>query len=146
MDEILAKITPTTVGTWTLVVMGLGMWWRGLPALIDAIANRQSKIEERMQGLLDRSTERFAREIEAADERHESCMEGQRKLIKRLEEVEAAREEDRKLINEQTRTIEALNHKITQMQVSAIRVDGQAPSPMIEAAIRSLDEIAKAAS
>lgn len=145
MEEILAKLaaqfTPDVIGVWTLVALVLLGWWKGLPGVLDAFANRQSKLEERMQALLDRSTERFEREIAAADERHDACMEGQKRLMIRVEELERGRDEDRKVIAEQTRTIEGLNHKITQMQISALRTDGMAPSPLIKGVMDRLDQL-----
>lgn len=141
LASLVAKFTPGAVGVWTLVALVLLGWWQGLPKFIDAFANRQSKLEERMQALLDRSTERFEREIAAADERHDACLEGQKRLMIRVEELERGRDEDRKVIAEQTRTIEGLNHKITQMQISALRTDGMVPSPLIQGVMDRLDQL-----
>ena len=145
MEEILEKLaaqfTPGAVGVWTLVIMALVGWWKGLPGVLDAFANRQSKIEERMQALLDRSTERFEREIAAADERHNDCIEGQRRLMERVDELEREAMVSRKIINEQAHIIEGLNHKITQMQISALRTEGIAPSSMIQSAMDTLSRL-----
>ena len=144
MEAILASLTtkfsPGAVGV-SLVALVLLGWWQVLPKFIEAFANRQSKLEERMQVLLDRSTERFQRELAAADERHDACLEGQKRLMIRVEELERGRDEDRKLIAEQTRTIEGLNHKITQMQISALRTDGMVPSPLIKGVMDRLDQM-----
>lgn len=100
-DSVLAffgKVTPGTPALHVLVVMGLAFWWKGLPTVIEAIASRQSKIEERMGALLTSATERFEIQIQAADRRHSECMEGQEKLRTRIvaleHEVDQLREEN----------------------------------------------------
>lgn len=127
--------------TVAIIVGGLLTWWRVLPALIDAMANRQSKIEERMGNLLTSATERFARDIEAADRRHDECIQGQEMLRKRIDQQDHKIREQQECIDEQQTTIEALKRQITQLQRSAVRTKGQSPSPLIEAAMASLDRI-----
>ncbi len=138
MEEIfasmLAKWTPGATGIWTMVALLLLGWWKGLPSVLDAFANRQSKIEERMGKLLEEATLRFQREIAAADERHAHCMEGQDTLQKEVERL-------RTCVAEQQGTIDAMKRQMLQMQVSAIRVEGTAPSPIITAALNQLDNV-----
>ncbi len=74
--------------TVTLIVGGLLSWWKVLPALIEAISNRQSKIEERMGKLLESATTRFETQLAASDKRHADCMEGQETLRKRIVALE----------------------------------------------------------
>lgn len=120
--------------TATIIVFGLLAWWKVLPAFIDAISNRQSKIEERMGKLLEDATARFQREIAAADERHHDCMEGQRLMALEVDRL-------RDCVNDQQATIEGLKRQIIQMQTSALRVDGQGVTPIITAALQSLDKV-----
>lgn len=139
MEELLGLITkgwtPGGAGIWVLIVLFLAGWWKGLPAVLDAFANRQSKIEERMGALLDDATARFTREIAAADARHADCMEGQEKMQAEVERL-------RECVNEQQATIDGLKKQIIQMQVSAIRVEGAgAAAPFAQATISKLDKI-----
>jgi len=132
VDDIIAffsKWTPGGVGIWTLVAMLLIAWWQGLPKLLDAITNRQSKIEERMQDLLDKATERFERELAAADKRHGDCMAANDVLAGRINEQEKRLAGQASTIAEQgdqlvtaQRTIDSLKKQIVQMQASALRV------------------------
>jgi predicted nucleic acid-binding Zn-ribbon protein len=133
--------TPGGVGIWVLVAAFLGAWWKGLPAVLDAFANRQSKIEERMGKLLEDATARFTREIAAADKRHDDCMEGQQRLLVRIDTLEDKVSEQQECIERQQATIEGLRRQAVQNSVSALRVDGQVASPVIEAALQSLDKI-----
>ncbi len=132
------ELTPGGVGIWTLVAMLLAAWWKGLPTFLDAMANRQSKIEERMGKLLDDATTRFTRELAEADKRHEECIQGQERLRVRMEAQGARMEVQDQCIREQQSTIEGLKRQMMSMQVSAIRTDGMAPSPIIEAMIEKL--------
>lgn len=127
--------TPGGAGIWVLVFMALAGWWKGLPAVLDAFANRQSKIEERMGKLLEDATVRFTREIEAADKRHDECMESQHKMSAEVDRL-------RTCVAEQQETIDGLKKQLIQMQASALRVEGQVPSPLVSAALASLDRIA----
>lgn len=135
LPTILAKgWTPGGAGIWVLIVMGLAGWWKGLPAVLEAIANRQSKIEERMGQLLEDTTARFTRELAAADARHHDCMEGQAKMVAEVERL-------RVCVQEQQATIESLKKQLIQVQVSAIRVECQPASPLVAAAVASLDRV-----
>lgn len=79
-QHILSGWTPGAVGIWTLVASCIGLWWKGLPAVIDAFDRRQSGIELRTEALLDAQAKRFAEQLAQADERHDECMEGQKLL------------------------------------------------------------------
>lgn len=117
-----------------LLVGGLLSWWKVLPSLIDAISNRQSKIEERMGKLLDDATERFDRQIKAADDRHAECMEGQKRLQDR---VTALENEIDKLRDENA----GLKKQRISAQVSAIRsAPDSISSPVIEDMVQSLEK------
>lgn len=117
-----------------LIIGGLLTWWRVLPAVIEAISNRQSKVEERMGKLLDDATARFSRELMAADKRHDECMEASDRMRSEIDSL-------RGRVAEQDTTIEGLRRQLAQMQVSFIRTDGLTPSPMIEAAAARLDDV-----
>jgi hypothetical protein len=138
MEEIAALIskgwTPGGAGIWVLVFLALGAWWKGLPAVLDAFANRQSKIEERMGKLLEDATARFARQIEAADQRHDECVKGQHELVAEVERL-------RRCVSEQQETIDGFRRKFATLQTSALRQEGALPSPTIEAMMHSLDAI-----
>lgn len=127
--------------TATLIIFGLLTWWKVLPSLIDALANRQSKIEERMGKLLEDATARFTREIEAADKRHDDCMAGQERLVSRIGVLEDKVAEQQQCIEQQQQTIEGLRRKDLQQQVSALRTEGVEKSPMIAAAISRLSKL-----
>lgn len=140
MDSGLASVvlkgwTPGGAGIWVLVAISLAGWWKGLPAVLEALANRQSKIEERMGKLLEDATARFTRELAAADARHHDCMEGQAKMSGEVERL-------RICVAEQQETIDGLKKQLTQVQVSTLRTEGQAPSPLVAAALLSLDRVA----
>ncbi len=138
MEEIGALIgkgwTPGGAGIWVLVAMALAGWWKGLPAVLDAFANRQSKIEERMGKLLEDATIRFTREIEAADKRHDECVKGQEELVLEVRRL-------RTCVTEQQETIEGMRRKFATLQTSALRQEGALPSPTIEAMMHSLDNV-----
>lgn len=127
--------------TIALIVGGLLTWWKVLPSIIDAIANRQSKIEERMGSLLDDATARFTRQIAEADQRHADCMEGQRKLVARIDEQDAKIAEQSRTIGAQDETIAGLRKQFSQLQASAVRLDGTSVSDIARGVVDSLDRI-----
>jgi predicted nucleic acid-binding Zn-ribbon protein len=133
--------TPGGVGIWVIVIGGLVAWWKGLPAFLEALANRQSKMEERMASLLQATTDRFTRELEAADKRHEDCMKGQERLIERIGQLERRGAEDRECIEKQQETIAGLKRQIVQLQVSAVRTEGVGVSPVIQGVVARLDAL-----
>lgn len=125
----------------TLVIIGLLTWWQVLPKLIDAITNRQSKIEGRMAALLDSATERFEKELAAADKRHEDCMAGQQRLIARIDEQDEKLSEQSRLIDSQQDMITGLKKQLRQLQVSAIRQEGHPISEMAQRAVEALERL-----
>lgn len=94
-----------------------------------------------MGKLLEDATARFTREIAAADKRHDDCMDGQQRLLTRIDTLEEKVAEQQECIEKQQKTIEGLRRQAVQNSVSALRVEGQAPSPLIEKAIEALDHI-----
>lgn len=125
----------------TLVVMGLFAWWHVLPKLIDAISNRQSKIEERMALLLETTTARFEGQLAAADKRHEDCMKGQQLLIQRIDDQDKKLSEQSTTISEQSDLINGLKAQLRQLQMSAVRLDGTPISQMARGVVVALDNL-----
>lgn len=80
--------TPGAVGVWTLVASCLAMWWKGLPAVLDAFERKQSGIEMRTEALLDAQTKRFNEQLAQADDRHEECMKGQQVLREEVARIQ----------------------------------------------------------
>lgn len=126
--------TPGAYGIWLLVLIALGTLWKGSPAFITALSNRQSKVEERMSLLLKDTTDRFSREIAEADKRHDECVKGQDLLRDRIDKQDTK-------IREQQSTIDALRREMSQVGVSAIRNGVLPVSPEIESALAQLDKI-----
>ena len=125
----------------TLILLGLLAWWQGLPKLIEALSNRQSKVEERMALLLDSATQRFEKQLKEADQRHDDCMEGQRELIKRIDEQDEKLSAQSRLIDEQHDQIAGLKAQLRQLQVSAVRLDGSAISDIARGVVASLENL-----
>lgn len=125
----------------TLVLIGLLTWWQILPKLIDAISNRQSKIEERMGLLLDNATERFEKQLADADRRHDDCMKGQRQLVGRIDEQDKKLSEQSRLIDAQSDMITGLKAQLRQLQVSAVRLDGTGITDIARGVVEALDHL-----
>jgi hypothetical protein len=136
---IIAGWTPGATGIWFIVILLLGVLWKGAPAFIEALANRQSKIEERMAALLSTATDRFTRELAEADKRHEECMRGQELLRERIDRQDKKIREQQDCINDQQDTIEGLKRQIGQVSLSVVRTEGVKPSPMIAAVVDRLN-------
>lgn len=135
VSHFLAKITPGGVGIWALVALCLMAWWKGLPAVIEVIANRQSAIEQRMGILLEQTTERFMRQLEEADHRHEECMRGQESLRERIVVLERD-------LRDANQHIAGLNRQLAAMQISTVRVTpSMQPSQDIVDMMDRLDKI-----
>lgn len=75
--------TPGGVGVWFLVASTLGLWWRGLPAVLEAWTNRLDK----ERGHREREIERLERQIRDADDRHDECMKGQAALRREIDDL-----------------------------------------------------------
>lgn len=140
MDDLLAffsKWTPGGVGIWTLVIMALIAWWQGLPKLLDAITNRQSKIEERMGQLLADATTRFDRQIAEADRRLDECTKRHQQMEEHYERRIAAMQGEIDGLHD---LVAGLKKQRVAVQVSAIRNAPDAiSSPVIEDMVQSLE-------
>jgi len=75
--------TPGGVGIWVLVASFLGIWWKGLPAVLDAWTNSVHREREHRE----REIERLEKQIVASDARHEECMEGQARLREEIDRL-----------------------------------------------------------
>lgn len=78
--------TPGGIGIWGILVVVLGLWWKGLPAVLDA----WSHSVDRERAHREREIERLEGQIRASDDRHEECMKGQailRDEINRLNKI-----------------------------------------------------------
>lgn len=120
MEEIipfLAKFTPGAAGIWVLVVMGLVAWWKGLPAVIEAIANRQSKIEERLGQEMDAMSKRWEARLEQADKQHQECHAAQEVLRGRINDQDRIIAMQNETIAQQSKTMAAQNEKLTAQDI-----------------------------
>ncbi len=121
MEEIvpfLAKFTPGAAGIWVLVIMGLVAWWKGLPAVIEAIANRQSKIEERLGREMDAMSQRWEARLEAADKQHQECVKGQEALRERTNKQDVIIAKQNETIANQTKQISDLTDKVSALKIT----------------------------
>lgn len=133
VDDIatfLAKINFGTLPGWLQLAVWVLILWRGVPTFLDAITNRQSKIEERMEARLKEADERYLKQIEAADRRHDECIKGQEKLQARVAVLEGQVD---KLHEENA----GLKRQIVGSQASAIRA---APDEVVTPLIRGMVE------
>jgi len=112
--------------TLVVIVFGFLTWWKVLPSLIDAIANRRSKIEERLGDEMEAMSARFMAQIAAADGRHEDCIKGQNDLRDRMSAMDLTIAEQNKTIakltslsTDQARTITELNAQVAGMSAQA---------------------------
>lgn len=83
-DLILRGWTPGGAGIWVIVLLLLGLLWKGLPAVLDSWANSVAKEREHRE----REIKRLEDQIVASDKRHEECMEGQRKLREEIDRLQ----------------------------------------------------------
>ena len=119
LQELLARgWTPGAVGVWALLAAFLIAWWKGLPAVIEAMANRQSKIEERLGAEMDAMSARWEARLEAADKQHQECIAGQDALRDRITKQDATIALQNDTIAQQTKTITDLNERITGLKLS----------------------------
>jgi uncharacterized coiled-coil protein SlyX len=154
---IFGKITWGSVPTWIQVCILLLILWKGVPAFLDAISNRQSKVEERMEARLKDSDERYLKQIEAADRRHEDCMKANETLSERIDALEERDAKKSKIIAEngdllvvaqqtivkQSEEIAGLKRQIVQMQVSTLRVAPHtAADGVMDHMLTQLDQVA----
>lgn len=144
-----SKTTPGSVGIWVIVLLGLAAWWKGLPSVIEAITNRQSKIEERMEARLKQADERFAEQITAADGRHADCVRETDRLRQRVNDQDQRIEHQAHRITELEEQVsaardqnEGLKRQIVQMQVSTLRVTPDAaPDGIMAHMLEQLDKV-----
>lgn len=91
-------LTLGSVGIWTLVIMALGAWWKGLPAVLLAYDMRLSKRDERINA----EFERYGRLLKESDDRHEECRAENAAIRKELNEVYGQLRQLRQLITSGT--------------------------------------------
>lgn len=151
------NITVGGAGVWVGVALFFRFTWVGLPAVIEAFANRQSKIEERLGAEMDAMSKRWEERIAAADRSHEDCMKGQEALRNRIDEMDKTISNQNQTIAmqsrtvaEQTQTITDLNAKVAGMTAQAQQTtasvlrafpDPDNMSPQLAKAVRTLKEI-----
>lgn len=127
VEEILALAkngwTPGGVGIWLLVVMAAGVWWKGLPAVLDAWTKRSDREAER----ISKEFERLERQIEAGEKRHGECE-------IRCERLQAE-------VTRLHQTIKGMMDQMRQLQVSAIRVGMDEPPSVTSILIAELDKV-----
>lgn len=115
--------TPGGVGIWFLVIMGAGAWWKGLPAVLEALGKRADREADR----ISKEFERLERQIEAGEKRHGEC------------EIRCER-----LQSEVTRlqhTIKGFMDQMRQLQMSAIRVGMDEAPTITSMLIAELDKV-----
>lgn len=140
------KVNFGTVSGWTLVALVIIAWWKGLPSIIEAIANRQSKIEERLGAEMSAMSERWNKRLAEADAQHARCMEGQEHLLLRIKRQDLTIANQNKTIAKQTDTIMDLSNKINALRASNAQqqiaaVERIAHSPQMDRAIAALKEV-----
>lgn len=124
----MSKFTPGAAGIWVLVAMALLGWWKGLPGVLDAWTNRLAKEKEHRE----KEIERLERQIKAADDRHDECLEGQRVLRQEMTAMQKLHAEE---VQRLQGMISGMVVQMRQMQLSAGRVVPNMPdeySAMIE--------------
>lgn len=115
-------LTFGSAGVWTLCIFTFGLWWKGLPAFLDAWTRRSDKEADR----IDKEFDRLGKQITASDERHAECEKRCEKMQDRLDEAMAL--------------IDGLRRQAQQQQLSAVRV-GAGPITVTETLIAELDRL-----
>lgn len=146
IGDWLSKLQVGTVSGWMLVALVLIAWWKGLPQIITAIANRQSKIEERLGNEMDAMSARWTLRLEEADEQHAKCMAGQEALRARITAQDSTIATQNETIAKQSGTIVNLSNEIAGLRASNVQqqialVESGAPSDAMKKAIVSLKEV-----
>lgn len=156
LEAILLKNwTPGAFGVWTGVFILLGMWWKGLPNLITAFADRRSKIEERLGAEMDAMSKRWEDRIAQADKSHDDCMKGQESLRERINQMDRTIAEQNATIarlagltTTQAQTISELNSQVASMHAQArqtsasvLRVLPENTSPQMRSMKHKLDNM-----
>jgi predicted RNase H-like nuclease (RuvC/YqgF family) len=134
ISELIGFIKTTAtfggVGIWTIVMMMAWSLWKGLPSVLDAWTNRQSKEAERTDREITRLEAQIGRlegQIASADDRHEECLKKQ--------------DEMRDQITTLQRTIDGLIAQMRQVGISAVRNEVANLPPPIAAMVEALDRL-----
>jgi len=145
MMDALEKLTISSwtaggVGVWVLVALAFRVTWVGLPAIIDAIANRQSKIEERLGAEMDAMSVRWTARIEEADARHEHCEAGQRILMERVTAQDGIIAQQNDTIARQSNTIVQLSDQVAGLKTSNQQLQMSLASGLSNGESRAIDK------
>lgn len=119
LEQLMLKgWTPGAVGVWALLAAFLIAWWKGLPAVIEAMADRRSKIEERLGAEMDAMSKRWEDRLAHADEQHKECVAGQDQLRERIQKQDFTIATQNETIAKQTQTIVDLTEKVSGLKVA----------------------------
>ena len=77
--------TPGGIGIWLLLASTLGIWWKGLPSVMQQWHAGVDKEREHRE----REITRLEKQIIASDDRHEECMAGQARLREEIDRLRA---------------------------------------------------------
>lgn len=122
----LKDFTPGAAGIWTLVVMGLLAWWKGLPAVIAAFTKRSVDLEARIQASMDIYITRTDKEIEA--------------LTEKVRRAEAAHKQCQREQDALREEMSGLKRQLAEYQIQIGHSLGKEPSDMVkQAALRVAD-------
>lgn len=128
-----------------MAVSFLGILWKGLPAVLDAWSNSVAKEREHRE----REIKRLETQISGADDRHNECMEGQRKLrieidLMRKEhagEIEAMRRAHADEAEGMRKIMSGMVAQMRQFQITSASLHGDGLSPAILSMIDQLDKV-----
>jgi len=137
---ILSNWTPGGAGVWVLVIFCLIAWWKALPAVIDAISNRRSKIEERLGAEMDAMAKRFTEQIAAADSRHDDCIRGQTELQQRITAQDGVIAQQNDTIARQSNTIVQLSDQVAGLKTSNQQLQMSLASSLSNGESRAIDK------
>lgn len=105
--------TPGAYGAWATAIILAAIWWKGLPAVLDAWATSVGKEREHRE----REIKRLEDQITASDKRHASCMEDQAQLRREMNELGRSHAAE---IADLQKVISGLIIQMRQMQLSAV--------------------------
>lgn len=111
-------VTPGAIGVWGLLAAFLIAWWKGLPPVIEALVNRQSKIEERLGAEMDAMSRRWEERLETADKQHKACHEAQEALRERVVAQDGIIAQQNDTIARQTAQIVGLTEKVSALKIT----------------------------
>lgn len=108
--------------------MGVMLWWKGLPAFIEAWEKRSGGIEARLQASMDATLVRYDDEIERcnahlaqAEHHHRLCLDQQEVLRTRISEQDLIIATQNKTIAAQTNTIIEMAEQMKGLHLSNIQ-------------------------